>query len=336
MSNHRLRSRLSIAQRQAALGFTLMELLVAAAITSVVIAVVFLGVLAAIRGNRLAEARTRRRIDLSRAFDFISNEIRMATRINQAETRALGGSTTLEDVVTSTGLTLAELGNPTTLVLYLEIPISGPIPTTCPDGNPPPTPAAYDQVIYDVRPSTNGWLPPRAVYRYGRIPQLDGSIDPCSDPVSSDTLVDAIADQATPPPCNPPGLFTGTGGFSACVNGARVDLNFQSAVTDVELHRLSSKASSRVSNNIEVPLLTGTRTPGTNEIALSWTWTGSNGGTYKVYQAVNGGQTEIYSGTDRSFTASLTGPSGANHCYTVIAVTPTSASLESNEVCDLK
>ncbi|ABW30794.1 hypothetical protein AM1_5853 [Acaryochloris marina MBIC11017] len=49
--------------------------------------------------------------------------------------------------------------------------------------------------MYDVRPSTRDWLAPNSVYRFGRVPRSDGSIDPCSNPVASDTLVDAIAEQ---------------------------------------------------------------------------------------------------------------------------------------------
>jgi prepilin-type N-terminal cleavage/methylation domain-containing protein len=318
-------------------GFTLIELLVASFITAIALGVAFTGIISAINANKLSEARTRRRIDLSRAFDFVSNEIRMASRINRTETTTVGGGTTLANVVTSSGLTLAELGNPTSIVLYLEIPISGPIPATCPNGNPPPAPATYDRVVYDIRDSTNGWLPPRSVHRYGRIPKLDGSLDPCSEPVSSDTLVDAIAAQATAPTCSAPGQLTGAAGFHTCVNGAEVDLHFKSDVTNLEVHRISSKASSRVSNNIPIPVLTGSRQVGTDQMNLSWTWTGASAGvTYKLYQSVAGNQTEVYAGTNLTLTTGLTGNSGANHCYTVIATTGTSSSLESNEVCQVK
>ncbi|MGF1601259.1 MAG: type II secretion system protein J [Thermosynechococcaceae cyanobacterium] len=315
-------------------GFTLIELLVASLITSVVLTVVFTGILAAINGNKLSEARTRRRIDLSRAFDFVSNEIRMASHINRTATTTLGGGTTLANVVTSSGLTLAELGNPTSIVLYLEIPISGPIPSSCTNGQ---IPATFDRVVYDIRDSTTGWLPPRSVHRYGRIPQIDGSIDPCSVPVSSDTLVDAIADQATTPTCTAPGQLTGSAGFHACVNGAEVEMNFQSDVTNLEIHRLSSKASSRVSNNIPIPVLTGNRQTGTDQMNLSWTWPGASVGvTYKLFQSVNNSQTEVYAGSTPRATVNLTGNIGTNHCYTVIATTGTSASLESNEICQVK
>jgi prepilin-type N-terminal cleavage/methylation domain-containing protein len=322
-------------------GFTLIELLIASAITSIVLTVVFIGVLSAINGNHLAEARTRRRIDLSRAFDFISNEIRMANRINQTATAALGGSTTLEDVVTSSGLTLNELGNPNAVVLYLEIPINEPGPAVCPAGSPNAgaARARLDRVVYDVRPSTNGWLPPRAIYRYGRIPRLDGSIDPCSLPVSSDTLVDAIASQATPPECGTsarPGQLSGAEGFYACVNGAEVDLNFKSDVTNLEVHRLSSKAASRVSNNIATPVLRHNGRTG-DTLNLSWSWTGASAGvTYRLFQSINDSQTEVASETTQSASVPLTGSTGANHCYTVIATFGNLASLESDPLCEIK
>ncbi|PZD71906.1 hypothetical protein C1752_04321 [Acaryochloris thomasi RCC1774] len=334
----RVAAQLSRSEQQ---GFTLIELLVASAITTIVLTVVFIGVLTAINGNRLAEARTRRRIDLSRAFDFISNEIRMANRINQTATTALGGSVTLEDVVTSSGLTMAELGNPDAIVLYLEIPISEPGPAICPAGSPNAgaARAQVDRIVYDVRPSTNGWLPPRAVHRHGRIPRLDGSIDPCSRPVSSDTLVDAIANQATPPECGTsarPGQLSGASGFYACVNGAEVDLNFKSDVTNLEVHRLSSKAASRVSNNIAIPVLKRDGRTG-DTLDLSWTWTGASAGvTYRVFQAVNETQTEVASETNQAASVPLTGNIGENHCYTVIATFGSLASLESDPLCEIK
>jgi len=136
----------------------------------------------------------------------------MANRINRTNNVVATNSLTLENVVTDAGVNLADLGAHGTLVLYLEIPINSQIPQVCPaDGpnanSPPPQPANYDRVVYDVRDSGQDWLPPNSIFRYGRVPELDGSINPCSDPISSDTLVDAIATAMDESPlCPAPGV----------------------------------------------------------------------------------------------------------------------------------
>jgi hypothetical protein len=310
---------------------------VAGLITTVVVSILFVAFLTALNANKRAEAQTRRRTDLSRAFDFISNEIRMASRINQTATMDIDGATPLADVITSSGLNLSDLGSYGTLVLYLEIPIAN-VPDTCADGSAPPAPAEYDRVVYDIRDSGSDWLPPRSINRYGRIPKLDGSIDPCSDPVSSDILVDAINDSVSSvPSCTTPAVLTGTEGFHSCVEGAQVALYFESSVVGTEVHELTSNVSSRLTDNSDMtPVLSGTRLSGTDTMDLSWTWTGPIA-TFKVFQSVAGGAaTEIYSGSDLSTTHILTGSSGDETCYTVTATAGLDTSPASNQICEMK
>lgn len=315
-------------------GTTLVELLAAGIITSIVVSIVFMAFLTALKSNKKAEAQTRRRTDLSRAFDFISNEIRMASRINQTPTMAVGSGNTLAHVVASSGLNLSDLGGYVTLVLYLEIPIAN-LPASCPDGS---VPVSYDRVVYDLRVSDTDWLSPRSVYRYGRIPKLDGSIDPCSAPISSDVLVDAISDTvSTTPLCNTPGLLSGAEGFHSCVDGAHAALYFESDVAGVEVHDLSSTVSSRLTGNSSVtPVLSGNRQSGTDTMDLAWTWTGPIA-IFKVYQSVAGGAvTEVYSGSNLSITRTLAGTSGDLICYTVTATMGTETSSASDPVCETK
>lgn len=325
-------------------GFTLVELLVAALISIIVISMAGFGIVTILSISKKAEARTERRIDLSRAFDFITNEIRMTRRINRtATTVANGTSITVDDVVTSSGLSLSALGSYGTIALYLEIPITSAIPATCPAGGPnagsaPPTPADHDRVVYDIRSNTSTWLGPSVINRYGRIPKSDGTIDPCSNPISSDILVDSISDINISPTCNLPAVLSGTKGFYACVNGRQVDVYLQSRVTNTEAHNLTSRVVSRLrsSTTEPAPILAGTRSPATDTMNLSWTWTGSGSVTFKLYQRVGGVTTEIYSGSDLSRPSTLTGIAGEPNCYTVTATVGSNTSPYSNEVCESK
>lgn len=324
-------------------GVTLVELLTAAVITSLVTSLIGFGVITATQANKRTESIAARRHDLSRAFDFISNEIRMAQRINQTNAVVASNSSTLANVVADAGLNLSDLGAYGTLVLYLEVPINSQIPAVCPAGgpnagSPPPQPAHYDRVVYDVRASGQDWLPPNSIFRYGRVPELDGRINPCSNPISSDTLVDAIANTSDESPaCPAPGVRVGTGGFQACVKGAQVDLLMRSHIAEVEIHRLNSTATSRLGNTQSIPVLTGTRQSGTDRVDLSWTWTGQTlQTTYAVKQVVVTSESQVYSGGNSSTSVSLSGQSGEQHCYSVTAATGTVTSPESNTVCFTK
>ena len=181
----------------------------------------------------------------------MTNEIRMARSINASSTLTANGTTVaLSDVITSAGVNLANLGSYGALGLYLERPISVIAPPICPVGGPnagasPPAPADFDPVVYDIRPSPSGWLQPKMVARYGRVPSADGTINPCSSPVSSDPMVDALsATRSSNPPCS--GVLSGSGGFYSCVDGKQANLFFQSDVSKVEARQVSSTVTSRV------------------------------------------------------------------------------------------
>lgn len=323
-------------------GFTLVELLVATVITGLVVSLAGFGVVTATQAHKRTEAIAARRYDLSRAFDFMSNEIRMATRINRSQTMKATNASSMSSLLTDVGLSSSDWGTGITPALYLEIPITSPVPNVCPAGgpnagSPPPQPATYDQVVYDIRPSGKDWLGPNSIYRYGRVPRSDGNIDPCSDPVTSDTLVDAIADQVSATPsCPTPGHLIGKAGFQVCVDGTQVDLFMRSEISNVEIHRLSSTATSRAANSQPTPVLTGTRKAGTNTINLSWQWSGSLTGVTFVAYAIDSKtatKTQIYSGASTSHSAEMAGMSGDQHCYIVTATVGSTTSPESNSVC---
>jgi prepilin-type N-terminal cleavage/methylation domain-containing protein len=234
-------------------GFTLIELLVATLITSVVILVAWSGLISAMGMSQAAEARSARQTELNKALDFMTNEIRMARSINESGTLAANGTTvTLADVITSAGVNPSALGSHGTISLYLERPTQANIPAICPVGGPnagapPPTPADFDPIVYDIRPSPSGWLQPRMVARYGRVPSSDGTINPCSSPISSDPMIDALSTvMKTAPTCS--GVLSGDGGFYSCVNGQEVNLFLQSDIDNAQVKQVSSAVSSRVLN----------------------------------------------------------------------------------------
>jgi hypothetical protein len=290
-------------------------------ITSVVIMVAGYGLIAALNGEKVAQAMSARRSEMNRAFDFMTNEIRMAQAINRT---ANGTYTSLATAATQPGLPLGSYG---TLALYLEIPTTS-APAVCPNGSPPPLPSDYDRIVYDIRPSPSGWLGPRTIHRYGRTPRADGTINPCNPPISSDVLVDAIADnQDTPPVCNTPGILTGADGFMACVNGAQVDLFLQSAVAGKSARKIQSAASSRlmsITQSINIQLRRSTTTtPKVN----NWDWDTYSGTqpslVYELSRQINGGSPSIiYTGSNTSFSedwSSLTINSGDKISYWVEA-----------------
>jgi prepilin-type N-terminal cleavage/methylation domain-containing protein len=232
-------------------GFTLIELLVASLLTSVVILIAWNGVISAMTMSQLAEVRSVRQSELNKALDFMTNEIRMARSINQSDTLTADGTTvSLEDVATSAGINLAALGNFGTIGLYLERPTNSNIPAICPAGGPnagapPPSPADFDPIVYDIRSSPSGWLQPRMVARYGRVPSSDGTVNPCSNPISSDPMIDALSTtMKTTPACS--GVLSGDGGFYSCVDGKEVNLFFQSDISNAEVRQVSSSVVSRV------------------------------------------------------------------------------------------
>lgn len=326
-------------------GFTLIELLVAVVISTIVIVLAGFGIATILTIDNKAEASIERQVDLNRAFDFLTNEIRMAQRINSTATTAANGSTvTLDDVVASSGLDLEELGSYGTIVLYLELPINDP-PGVCPagsanEGSAPPEPSNYDRVIYDIRANTGVWLDPQVINRYGRIPSQTGNIDPCSNPVASDIFVDAISDiDINPTSCTFPAALSGSGGFYACTEGLKVDLYLRGRGTNATAYNIASKAVSRLSSTTTTAALTlsGTRVS-TDTMDLTWAWTGaSKEVTFKLVHSVNGGAaTEIYQGSALNTSTTLVGNPNDANCYIVTATVGSNTPIDSNQVCESK
>ncbi|WP_404790553.1 type II secretion system protein J [Altericista sp. CCNU0014] len=328
------------------LGFTLIELLAASVLVSVVILVAWTGLLSVMNMTQAAEARSARQTELNRALDFMTNEIRMARSINQsATTKANGTTVTLADVVTSTGLSLPSLGSYGDIGLYLERDTRPNIPAKCPAGGPnaelpPPSPADYDRIVYDIRPSPSGWLSPKILVRYGRVPSSDGTIDPCSSPIAGDPMVDALAATRTPPPCS--GVLSGSGGFYSCVTDNQADLFFQSTINNVGTKQVGSAVSSRLQSLTPSPPSTLTLTAeliSPKEVKLKWAWFGSGKvSNYEVLLEWNGSTSSIYSGKATAISKYKIGFANDDDqvCFLVKAQTSSPTKVDSNQACVTK
>jgi prepilin-type N-terminal cleavage/methylation domain-containing protein len=219
-------------------GFTLVELIVAMLLTTVVIAAAGSGLVTLLSANQTSEQRQGQRQELQRAMEFISDDIRSAQRVNKnAANQTVDASEALAAARSQFGMSAVPYYNSIagTPALYLEIPVG-----VC-AGN-----EVIDRVTYEVRRkrdfALNGtlttneklWRGPYLIYRHGRIPRLDGEINPCSEPVISEVLVDGILNDnaSEPSSCGmpsgastaDPARLSGLGGFYTCVKGVQVAL----------------------------------------------------------------------------------------------------------------
>ena len=180
-------------------GFTLMELIIGATLTTTVIGAAGYGVASMISTSTALNSRTEKRTALSRSSDFIATEIR---RNDKLRTGSLSG-------VNPTGFDTSYTGKVSgtvTKVLAID-----------------PTPGSTTPIIYFVAtPTTGSWRGPRALFRWGPAFNNDGtysSTAPSSTaPWVSEVVVDQIqsASAGTAPSC--PTTLNGDFGFSACVD----------------------------------------------------------------------------------------------------------------------
>lgn len=214
---------------QSSAGFTLIELLVAASITTIVVSSAGTGLVAIMQNNSKAEAENLRRMELNRALDFISDEVRTA------KTVAKDASANLSTVAPGFN------SSNRTPVLTLEIP------------------GVSQRVIYYIAspPSNSVWSGPKVLYRWGPTFGANGNYTNASNsppvgcsnftdcnPSSWDgnALVDFIADNTSVSATTCPGL-TGWNanpsvnngqGFTACVDpsGKIAKINLRGMLTD--------------------------------------------------------------------------------------------------------
>lgn len=189
-------------------GFTLIELLVAASITTVVVSLSGASVVSITENNKNAKAETERRVELNRALDFISEEVR------QAKVVFTNASATISIVAPGFN------SSGKTPILTLQIP------------------GVDQRVIYYIAPKPAGspWLGPNIVYRWGpkigndgrytnaiNVPEPGGGN---KNPAGWENapLVDLVVDSTPSPNLNcPNGWFptpavASRQGFYACVD----------------------------------------------------------------------------------------------------------------------
>ncbi|MBW4622472.1 MAG: prepilin-type N-terminal cleavage/methylation domain-containing protein [Cyanosarcina radialis HA8281-LM2] len=217
-------------------GFTLVELIVAAAISSIVL-LIGGGALAYInQNNKVAKSETDRRAELNRALDFMADEIRQAQPTSSVTAIATNASTNLTTVAPAFGSTTGK-----TPVLRLQIP------------------GATQPVVYYVaaKPTGSAWFGPNIVYRWGPTMNSSGAYTDLSTPANwqHKPLVDSIVSTSATVSC-PSGWTanpsSGATGFYACIDstGKIASLNLRGTQTDaysssLTPYEVSSKAFAR-------------------------------------------------------------------------------------------
>ena len=179
--------------RQSTAGFTLAELLIGTYISTVVVGVLGYGLFFMMNAEKREIAQNERRIELDRALDFISDEIRHAEKIEPDGSSALASA---PDFILPSG------ARP---VLVLKM-----VNTS-------------QRVIYYTLPADFPWLGPKIIRRWGPDLDLEGRYINVDAPQnwSHEPLIDLIEDTASTPNC-PPGWSanpsSGAMGFYACVD----------------------------------------------------------------------------------------------------------------------
>jgi len=175
-------------------GFTLPELLIAAAISLGVVSLGGFGLVSILTSSQVANAQNERKTELNRSLEFISDEIRQSERIGAT----LPSGVTLPTEATSDAQAV--------LMLYPDIGSTQPI------------------IYYVDSPSSseNTWRGPKLVYRWGPKYKDDGTyLNSDSTTWTPEPLIDAIEDSNTAPTCSDSSLTpTGNLGFGACVSAS--------------------------------------------------------------------------------------------------------------------
>lgn len=219
-------------------GFTLVELLVGAAISGVVIAVSGYGLVSVMTADKTALAQSERRIELNRALELISSEVKAASNIELDAAAA---------AATVSGLTIPSGGQ---AVLVLNVPTS------------------TEKIIYYIAPAPTGsvWQGPNVLYRYGPSFNADGTYATAAP--TSQILIDLIAD-TTPSgqACNNASWSlnptTNRKGFYACVSpdGKVAEVHEVGKVTKAYQVNDSYAIDSQAYARNTPPGTTGTTTP---------------------------------------------------------------------------
>ena len=167
------------------IGFALVEQLLGTFFSVVVLGGAGFGLVSMMKVDAQSGNKTLRRVELNRAIDYISEDIRVANNISSVD-----GSSSLPG--SGTG------------VLFLTIP-------TDIDGDPSNDP---DEIVYFARPSTSTWIGDNTINRAGGNYPNPVTLSSSDDNVLVDGLIAPAA--ADLPSCDT-GL-QGNNGFYACIS----------------------------------------------------------------------------------------------------------------------
>ncbi len=238
-------------QNYTSAGFTLIELLMAISIMGITASLISYGISSMITSNQNLSTEQNRRVEASRALDLIANDVRIS-EIKSGRTSPSGSGVG---------------GN---LVLDMDI-ASG----TC-----------LDRIIYSIQASSSGEIGPNVVYRYGRIPDGNGTIN-CGDVPRNVAIADGISiNNIEPPTCNatslPASPATGINGFYSCVSDNQASIAIFSKLSITKTYGINRLVTSgfipdipTITDDCTVPdLSVGAPTPKTKaeaETAISTT-----------------------------------------------------------------
>jgi hypothetical protein len=185
-------------------GMSTVELLIAAGLTTVVVAAAGFGVSSMIASSNASSARSDRRAELNRSLDFISSEIRESTSLE----KDVAAATTPAAFAPATGSSGARK------VLMVNTAATGSTPV----------------IYYVATPPAGTWKGPRVVYRWGPAFDANGNYTNAATPASwvSEVLIDnisnvnaaSVAIGAPAPTCDNGSNYNGDSAFNACVDDA--------------------------------------------------------------------------------------------------------------------
>jgi hypothetical protein len=183
-------------------GFTLMELMVGATLTTAVIAMAGYGVSSMISTSTASNSRSESRVELGRSTDFIATEIRESSGI-------------VKDVSVASEL-------PATAVTDFQASYSGKVDaSTIKKVLMIKTTDAAPIVYFVAKPTTGSWKGPRVIYRWGPAFNANGTYSNVGTPSAwvSEALIDQIQNaNGTAPSCPTGSTVNGDSGFYICVD----------------------------------------------------------------------------------------------------------------------
>lgn len=265
-------------------GFTLVELMVAMLITSLVISATGFGLVSITNKDKREKAETQRRVELNRALDFIADEVRQAKPI------ATDASANLSTIGTLIGVAPDFSSSGKTPVLTLQIP------------------GVSQRVIYYIAPKETGsvWLGPNIVYRWGPNFNNSGTYSNPTNPANwtYQPLADLILN-STPNPNNncpdpdnnpattadnwkPNPAVASRTGFYACVDpsGKIADIHLRGKLTDAYGNTIKDNTGNDVPLEVSSKVFARPYNP-PFALSVGSSSSAGNGGTITVTQPSN-------------------------------------------------